>query len=158
MIKMILNYVVMKKKRRTVLWIICLVFCIYNLVVNYLRYVSIGGNNVYMGIANVIEYPVVAEIYVDDQKIMRDTINPSSPDFCIPYVFNLSPGFHNIKLIMDEDILEAKVFVLFVQYLDVEYNGIPKKWVGPFIVYRKQTLIAKDLMKPIQLSVENIET
>ncbi|WP_292267566.1 hypothetical protein [Butyricimonas sp.] len=143
----------MKKGQKIILWSICLVICIYYLTINYIRYKYNGYNNIRIGISNVREYPIAVEIFLDNKKILQDTFQQTAPHLSIPYVINVSPGSHVIKFIMDEDVYETKIFVLFVKYLYVEYTGIPKRREGPIIFYSKCTL-PYSLGKTKQLTIE----
>lgn len=113
--------------------------CIYYFVINYVRYMDNDYNNIRIGISNVREYPINVEIFLDDKRIMKDTIFPTGLDISIPYVFNVSLGFHSMKFKMDEDIYETEIFALLVKYLYIEYTGLSKKRMGPIIFYSKCT-------------------
>lgn len=143
----------MKKRRKIILWGVCLVICIYYLTINYIYYKNNGYNNIRIGISNMREYPIVVEIFLDNKRILRDTFQQTVPDLYIPYVINVSPGIHIVKFKMDEDVYETEIFVLFVKYLNVEYTGVPKKRYGPIIFYSKCSP-PYSLGRPNQLTIE----
>lgn len=144
----------MKKKYKILLGIIFLVLGLNYLRLRYLEYQAFDGNNVCLGIVNTCKYPVEAEIYVDNIRIMKDSIIPTGLHLCIRYGFNLSPGYHDLRIVMDGDELEFDLFVFFVRYLVVEYTANHKKSYGPFLLYRDYLLPSYVSQDYIQLSVE----